>query len=87
MRRIRVSTPRELASLRKIDPEKAKPFTFAVSPILMENPHAPNQVLIGASLDPEDWQAQDYVDADTGKIFKLAIPWKDDDPHQPYPRT
>jgi len=53
----------------------------------MENPHAPNQVLIGASLDPEDWQTQDYVDTDTGKIFKLAIPGKDDDPRQPYPRT
>jgi len=72
MRKVRVNTPRELAALRKLDPDKARPFNFCISPVLVENPFRPKQVLITSfNLHPEQWPKLKYVDKDTGKVYSL----------------
>jgi hypothetical protein len=95
MRKVRVNTPRELAALRKLDPDKARPFNFCISPVLVENPFRPKQVLITSfNLHPEQWPKLKYVDRDTGKVYNLHDRSREsvingvihDDPNVPMPQ-
>jgi len=95
MRRVRINTPRELAALRKLDADKPRPFNFCMSPVLVENPFRPKQVLIAPfNSHPEQWLELKYVNKDTGEICRLHDRSREkvtngvvhDDPNVPMPQ-
>ena len=68
--RVRVTTPSVLRALRKRDPEAAKPYNFALLPILIEAPS--NCTLIAPfNKDPETWTTQEYTEIHSGKAVRL----------------
>ena len=68
--RIRVTTPNVMESLRRRDPGAAKPYNFAISPILVESP--PDFALVAPSgKHAEEWLTQDYVEIHSLKKVKL----------------
>jgi hypothetical protein len=69
--RIRVTTPNVMEALRKRDPGAAKPYNFAISPILLEAPK--DCTLIAPfSKRTKDWLTQDYTEIHSGKLVKLG---------------
>jgi len=68
--RIRVTTPNVLKALRKRDPGAAKPYNFAVSPILAQARQ--NCTLVAPfSKHPEDWLTRDYTEIHSGELVHL----------------
>ncbi len=69
--RVRVTTPNVLKALRKRDPGSAKPYNFALSPILVKP--IPGCTLVApASKHPEEWLTRDYTEIHTGETVKLS---------------
>jgi hypothetical protein len=69
--RVRVTTPNVLKALRKRDPGAAKPYNFALSPILIKP--LPNCTLIApASKHPEEWLTREYTEIHSGDPVKLS---------------
>jgi hypothetical protein len=69
--RIRVTTPNVLAALRKHDPGAAKPYNFALSPILLQSTQG--CTLVGSfSKHPKDWLTREYTEIHTGAIVRLG---------------
>lgn len=68
--RIRVTTPNVMRALRKRDPGAAKPYNFALSPILVNA--APDCTLIAPfSKHSEEWLTLDYTEIHTGEVLRL----------------
>src|ERR1700733_7733113 len=68
--RLRITTPMVMKALRKLDPNAARPFNFAISPILTE--HIANCTLISKfNKHPETWMTQEYTEIHSGKKVKL----------------
>jgi hypothetical protein len=68
--RVRITTPMVMKALRKLDPNAARPFNFAMSPILTE--HIANCTLITRfNKNPETWATQEYTEIHSGKAVKL----------------
>ncbi|HYL16340.1 MAG TPA: hypothetical protein VEV41_25120 [Terriglobales bacterium] len=68
--RIRVTTPNVMKALRKRDPGAAKPYNFALSPILLNS--VPDCTLVAPfSKHPEEWLTRDYVEVYSGDDVKL----------------
>lgn len=68
MRRLAITTPNVLRTLRSIDHEAARPYTFVISPVLSLS----NTVLVASFCDkPSLWDDLDYVCVDTGEKGKL----------------
>jgi hypothetical protein len=68
--RIRVTTPNVLKALRQRDPGAAKPYNFALSPILTQARQ--NCTLVAPfSKNPEDWLTRDYTEIHTGDLVHL----------------
>jgi hypothetical protein len=70
MMRVRVTTPNVLIALRKRDPGSAKPYNFALSPILMQS-LSDCTLIAPASKRPEEWLSRDYTEIHTGATVKL----------------
>src|SRR5208282_1261616 len=71
--RIRITTPNVLKALRKRDPGAAKPYNFALSPILIQP--SPDCTLIApASKYPEEWLARDYTEIHSGETVNVVHP-------------
>jgi hypothetical protein len=75
MRKIAITTPNVLASLRRIDPESAKPYNFVISPM----PLFGGPTLVGPFCDdPTKWagakDGPDYVSVEDGMLFRLCKP-------------
>ncbi len=69
--RIRITTPNVLKALRKRDPRAAKPYNFALSPILIQP--SPDCTLIApASKHPEEWLTREYTEIHTGDTVRLS---------------
>jgi hypothetical protein len=69
--RVRVTTPNVLKALRKRDPGAAKPYNFALCPMLVQP--SPDCTLIApASKHSEDWLRRDYTVIQSGETFKLG---------------
>ena len=69
--RVRITTPNVLKALRNRDPEVAKPYNFALSPILVDS--SPDCTLVApASKHPEEWLTREYTEIHTGEIVKLG---------------
>lgn len=70
MMRVWVTTPAVMRALRKRDPEAAKPYNFALSPILINAPQ--NYTLIAPfNKHPEKWASLEYIETGSGKIVRL----------------
>lgn len=68
--RVRVTTPNVMRALRRRDPGAAKPYNFALSPILMHS--VPDCTLIAPfSKHSEEWLTQDYTEIHSGEIVNL----------------
>jgi hypothetical protein len=73
--RIRVTTPNVMRALRKRDPGAAKPYNFAVSPILSDPP--PNCTLVAPfEKHSELWLTRDYVEVNSGDRVKLLSEYR-----------
>jgi hypothetical protein len=71
MMRVRVTTPSVMKALRTRDPEAAKPYNFALTPILIQAP--PNCTLITQfNKHPEKWATQEYMEIHSGKMVRLS---------------
>jgi len=69
--RIRITTPNVLKVLRKRNPEVAKPYNFALSPILIQ-PSADCTLVAPASKHPGDWLTREYTEIHTGDTVNLG---------------
>jgi hypothetical protein len=68
MRKLAITTPNVLKTLRSIDHEAARPYTFVISPVLAFS----NTVLVARFCDkPSLWDDLEYVSVDTGEKGKL----------------
>jgi hypothetical protein len=68
--RIRVTTPNVLGALRKRDPGAAKPYNFALSPILLQS--VSGCTLVGSfSKHPDEWLTREYTEIHTGATVHL----------------
>lgn len=71
MMRVRVTTPDVLKALRKRDPEAAKPYNFAHSPILVSTPvHC--TLIAPANKNAGEWLTRDYTEINSGETLKLG---------------
>jgi hypothetical protein len=68
--RVRVTTPNVMKALRRRDPGVAKPYNFALSPILI---HPPQGCTLVASFSkhPEKWLTQPYTEIHSGDTVNL----------------
>jgi len=68
--RVRITTPNVMQALRKRDPESAKPYNFALSPILIQP--APDCTLVAPfSKHTKEWLEQDYIEIHSGATVRL----------------
>jgi len=68
--RVRITTPNVTQALRRRDPGSAKPYNFALSPILIQP--APDRTLIAPfSKHPEEWLTQEYTEIHSGATVNL----------------
>ena len=79
MRKIAITTPNVLGSLRRIDRDSAKPYNFVISPL----PLFGGPMLVGPfSDDPRRWagieDGPDYVSVEDGARFRLCKPEEDE---------
>ena len=73
--RIRVTTANVMKALRRRDRGSAKPYNFALSPILAK--HVPGCTLIAPfSKHPETWLTRDYTEIHSMKTVKLHGQYK-----------
>ena len=73
--RVRVTTPNVMKALRKRDRGAAKPYNFALSPIL--SPSVPECTLVAPfSKHPEEWLARDYTEINSLKTVRLYGKYK-----------
>ncbi|MFY9559613.1 MAG: hypothetical protein WAQ52_05200 [Terriglobales bacterium] len=73
--RIRVTTPNVMQALRRRDPGSAKPYNFALSPILAQAP--PQCTLIAPfSKNSWDWLRQEYTEIHTGESVTLGSEYR-----------
>lgn len=75
MMRIRVTTPNVLTALRKRDPGWAKPYNFALSPILVDPP-AECTLVAPFSKRPETWLDRPYTEIHSGDTVHLRDAWR-----------
>ena len=68
--RVRVTTPNVMKALRRRDPEAAKPYNFALSPILIQPPQ--DCTLVAPfSKRPEKWLTGPYTEIHSGDTVNL----------------
>jgi hypothetical protein len=73
--RLRVTTPNVLRALRKRDAGAAKPYNFALSPILMHS--WPDCTLIApTSKHPEEWLTRGYTEIHSGEMVTLGSEYR-----------
>lgn len=74
MRRIAISTPNVMAALRRLNREQARPYNFAISPVLV-NLSGQEITLLGSfEKDPARWRKMWYVNVHDGSMHTLEQP-------------
>lgn len=75
MMRVRVTTPNVMTALRKRDPGAAKPYNFALSPILIDPPQG--CTLVAPTEKRSNlWLTRDYVEVNSGDVVKLSSKYR-----------
>jgi hypothetical protein len=74
MRRIAISTPNVMAALRRLNRDQARPYNFALSPVLV-NLSGPTVTLLGRfEKDSSRWEEMTYVNIPDGSTHTLKPP-------------
>jgi hypothetical protein len=71
MRRIAISTPNVMAALRRLDRDQARPYNFAISPVVVNLSGSPVTLLGPFEKDPDRWGEMSYVNIHDGSTHKL----------------
>ncbi len=74
MRRIAISTPNVMAALRRLDRDKARPYNFALSPVVVNLSHSPITLLGPFEKNPALWKKMPYINIHDGTTHTLNPP-------------
>lgn len=74
MRRIAITTPNVMAALRRLNRDQARPYNFALSPVLVNLSGSPITLLGPFEKDSSKWWTMQYVNIQDGSIHTLQPP-------------
>jgi hypothetical protein len=74
MRRIAITTPHVMTALRAIDRDKARPYNFALSPVIVDLSGSPITLLGPFEKDPARWMEMPYINIHDGTAHTLDPP-------------
>jgi len=74
MRRIAITTPHVMTALRKLDRDKARPYNFALSPVILDLSGSPITLLGPFEKDPARWMEMPYINIHDGTAHTLDPP-------------
>src|SRR5207247_11172588 len=74
MRRIAISNPNVMAALRRLNRYQARPYNFALSPVLLNLSNIPITLLGPFEKNSEIWRTMPYIDIHTGSVHTLDPP-------------
>jgi hypothetical protein len=74
MRRIAISTPNVIAALRRLSRDQARPYNFAMSPVLVNLTGSPITLLGPFEKDASRWPTMRYVNIHDGTEYSLDRP-------------
>jgi len=74
MRRIAISTPNVMAALRRLNRDQARPYNFAMSPVLVNLAGSPITLLGSFEKDSSRWETMVYVNIHDGTAHTLNPP-------------
>ncbi len=74
MRRIAITTPHVMTALRKLDRDKARPYNFALSPVIIDLSGSPITLLGPFEKDPARWMEMPYINIHDGTTHTLDPP-------------
>jgi hypothetical protein len=74
MRRIAISTPSVMATLRRLNRDQARPYNFALSPVLANLSDSTVTLLGRFEKDPSRWEEMTYVNIHDGNTHTLKPP-------------
>jgi len=74
MRRIAISTPNVMAALRRLNRDQARPYNFALSPVLVNLSGSPITLLGPFEKDPSRWKKMSYINIHDGTTHTLNPP-------------
>jgi hypothetical protein len=74
MRRIAITTPNVMAALRKLNRDQARPYNFAMSPVVVNLSGAPVTLLGAFEKDSSRWGCMRYINIHDGAEYTLNPP-------------
>jgi hypothetical protein len=74
MRRIAITTPNVMAALRQLSRDRARPYNFALSPVLLNLANSPITLLAPFEKEPAKWSSMAYIDIHNGTVHRLNPP-------------
>ena len=74
MRRIAITTPHVMTALRGIDRDKARPYNFALSPVIIDLSGLPITLLGPFEKNPAHWMEMPYINIHDGTTHTLDPP-------------
>lgn len=74
MRRIAITTPHVMTALRKLDRDKARPYNFALSPVIIDLSGAAITLLGPFEKEPARWMEMPYINIHDGTTHTLEPP-------------
>jgi hypothetical protein len=74
MRRIAISTPNVMAALRRLDRDRARPYNFAISSVLVNLSGPERNLLAPFETNPALWMKMPYIDIWDGIVHHLNQP-------------
>ncbi len=74
MRRIAITTPSVMAALRRLDRDQARPYNFALSPVIVNLSGSPITLLGAFDKNPARWLEMPYINIHDGNMHTLQPP-------------
>jgi hypothetical protein len=74
MRRIAITTPHVMTALRRIDRDEARPYNFALSPVIIDLSGLPITLLGPFEKNPARWMKMPYINIHDGTTHTLDPP-------------
>jgi hypothetical protein len=74
MRRIGITTPNVMAALRRLNRDQARPYNFALSPVIVNLSGSPVTLLGPFEKNSARWREMPYINIHDGKTYTLKPP-------------
>ena len=74
MRRIAITTPNVMAALRRLNRDQARPYNFALSPVIVNLSQTPVTLLGRFEKNSARWRVMPYINIHDGKTHTLKPP-------------